>query len=302
MRTIQKLGEVGLIERMKRRLSRRPGVLVGIGDDAAVLRTPRAGKLLFASDMIVEGVHFDRSKTPADLIGWKALACNVSDIAVMGGSPLWAVVSLGLPPKTPIHVVDEIYRGLERGARQFDLSIVGGDTVRAPCIIVDVAIIGQLWRKNPILRSGARLGDDLYVTGTLGGSYASGHHARFIPRLKEAQSLLRKVSIHAMMDLSDGLALDLWQMSYASERVLRVEASRVPVARTAQGLSEALHGGEDFELLFAAAADDSKRVPKQLKACPVTKIGWVVKKGIGVELEYPDGRVEKLKPRGFRHF
>jgi len=303
MRTLRALGEVGLIARLRRRLHRPASVHVGIGDDAAVLRAPGGGhQWLFASDMMVEGVHFRRQDVPPQWIGWKALACNVSDIAAMGGLPHWAVVSLGLPPSTPVSFVDGVYAGLERCARRFDLAIVGGDTVRAPQVVVDVAILGMVKRGRLVLRSGARVGDSVFVTGRLGGSLSSGRHARFIPRLREAQALIRRVRVHAMMDLSDGLASDLWQLSRASRVVLRVEATRVPIARAARTLHHALMDGEDFELLFAVGARDAARVPRRLGSCPVTRIGRVVRRGIGVELEQPGGRVRRLVPRGFRHF
>lgn len=316
--TVHALGEVGLIARLSRRLARGADVEVGIGDDAAVLRPPsfRGLRLLFASDMLIEGVHFvlappsssrgrrraGRGRTPARWIGWKALAVNVSDIAAMGGVPRWAIVSLGLPPATPLRFVDELYAGLSRCAERFGVSVVGGDTVRAGRVTIDVAIVGTVAAGRAILRSGARPGDLLFVTGRLGGSYESGRHARFIPRLAEAQALLRRVRVRAMMDLSDGLASDLWQMSRASRVVLRVEASRVPVARAAKTVYHALMNGEDFELLFAVAARAASRVPRRLLRCPVTRIGSAVHRGIGVELQQPDGRVVPLVPSGFRHF
>ena len=301
--TVQALGEVGVIRRVGRRLSRRASVQIGLGDDAALLRAPGQRQLLLlASDMIVEGVHFRRGRVAAQAIGWKALACNVSDIAAMGGQPQWAVVSLGLPSATPVSFVDQLYRGLERCARRFGLSIVGGDTVRSPQVIVDLAILGTVRPRHLTLRSGARVGDVLFVTGRLGGSYRSGRHATFTPRLREAHALIRRMRIHAMMDLSDGLASDLWQMSRASRAILRVEASRIPVSREAGTVRHALMDGEDFELLFAVSAQDARRAPSRIGACPVTRIGSVARQGIGVELQASNGRIEQLTPQGFRHF
>ena len=311
---VAEVGEVGLIGRVKRRIGRSPSVVVGIGDDAAVLRLPRPGAaahrrggpggslLLFASDMLVEGVHFTRRSVPARWIGWKSLACNVSDIAAMGGTPHWAVVSLGVPPATPVRFVDQLSAGLQACAGAFDMAIVGGDTVRAPQVVVDVAIVGSVLRAHLTLRSGARIGDMLFVTGRLGGSLASGRHARFTPRLREAQALVRRMKVRAMMDLSDGLASDLWQMSRASGVTLRVEASHIPVARAAGSLSHALMDGEDFELLFAVSPRDAARVPRRIGTTPVTRIGRVVRRGMGVELEDVRGRVRPLVPRGFHHF
>ena len=302
MISVHAIGEVSLIARMRRHLGRASSVIAGIGDDAAVLRTPAGRRLLFASDMLVEGVHFRRRLVPAPWIGWKALACNVSDIAAMGGVPWWAVVSLGIPPATSVRFVDGLYAGLERCARRFHLSVVGGDTVRAPQVVVDVAILGTVEPKYLTLRSGAQAGDVLFVTGRLGGSYRSGQQARFVPRLREAQALVRRVRIHAMMDLSDGLASDLWQMSRASRVTLRVEASRIPISRAARTLRHALMDGEDFELLFAVGPHEAKRVPNRLGSTPVTRIGRVVGRGVYVELQDEDGEVSPLIPTGFKHF
>ena len=305
-RAVRALGEVGLIARLRRRLP--PGgasVETGIGDDAAVVRVPGAGRttrLLLACDMLVEGVHFLRRRVPARWIGWKALAVNVSDIAAMGGEPRWAVVSLGLPPSTAVRLVEELYGGLARCARRFGVAIVGGDTVRAPRLTIDVAIAGTADARRIVRRSGARPGDVLFVTGRLGGSYKSGAHARFTPRLFESRQLLRRVRVRAMMDLSDRLASDLWQMSRASGVRLRVEAARIPVAAAAGTVYHALMDGEDFELLFAVRPSDAARVPRRLGRCPVTRIGTATRRGIGVELEGADGRLKPLRPSGFRHF
>ena len=302
MRTVSTLGEVGLIARLTRRLHRPPSVPVGIGDDAAVLAGPGGARLLFACDMLVEGVHFDRARVSARWIGWKALACNVSDIAAMGGVPRWAVVALGLPPTTPLRFADGLYAGLARCAQRFGVAVVGGDTVRAPQVVVDVALLGTVHPAQLTLRSGARVGDLLYVTGRLGGSLASGRHARFLPRLLEAQALVRRLRVHAMMDLSDGLASDLWQMSRAGRVRLRVEAARIPVSRAGRTVTHALMDGEDFELLVAVGPRDSGRVPRRIGACPITRIGSVVGRGVGVELVEPSGRIRPLAPAGFRHF
>jgi len=323
---VRDLGEVGLIARLAQHL--RPTrvaprqspwrVQVAIGDDAAVLRGDDGRLILFASDLLVEGVHFTRRTVPPRWIGWKALACNVSDIAAMGGRPSAVVVSLGLPPRTPIRFIDAMYEGLEACARRFGVVVVGGDTVRAPQVVVDVAILGAVEPRHLTLRSGARVGDVLWVTGRLGGSLRSGRHARFMPRLQEAQALVRQVKVHAMMDLSDGLASDLWQMSRASRVVLRIRRAAVPVARAAgtclrracwcrtrrgrQGVEHALMDGEDFELLFAVSRRDAARVPQRLGSCPVTRIGAVIGRGVAVEQEFPDGRIRPLVPTGFKHF
>lgn len=301
-RTIHDIGERALIRRISRKLRYAATVRVGVGDDTAVLQGPGRTVWLFASDMLVEGVHFRKDQLPGRLIGWKALAANVSDIAAMAGRPLWAVVSIGLPPRTDVRFVDDLYRGLRACARRFNLSIVGGDTVRAPQVIVDVAILGSVRKEQLTLRSGARVGDRVFVTGKLGGSYLSGRHACFVPRLKEAHELIRRVRVHAMMDISDGLASDLWQMARESRVTIRIEAGKIPVALTARTLDHSLYDGEDFELLFTVAAQKAKSVPRFLGPCLVTPIGTVVHRGMGVEIRQMNGQISRLKRKGFSHF
>jgi thiamine-monophosphate kinase len=213
------------------------------------------------------------------------------------------VVSLGVPLSTPVRWTDALGRGLRRCARRFGVALVGGDTVRAPQVVIDVAILGTVARKALTLRSGAKRGDRLFVTGRLGGSYVSGRHARFTPRVGEAQALLRRVPIQAMIDLSDGLAPDLWQMARASRVTLQVEADRIPVSGPGRTVGHALMDGEDFELLFAVPARLAHRVPRRVGRCPVTEIGFVRRSSVvGVELVQSDGRTQRVVPRGFAHF
>lgn len=305
METVAHVGEAGVIQRLTQRLGHRPrspSVLVGIGDDTAVLPWTSTEHLLFASDMLVEGVHFHLSHVPPRWIGWKALACNVSDVAAMGGLPKYAVVSLGIPPRTPVRFVDELYAGLKRCAERFDVAVVGGDTVRAPVVVVDVAILGTVKTSHLVLRSGARIGDRVFVTGRLGGSLASGRHATFLPRAREAQWLVRHLKVHAMIDLSDGLASDLWQLARASRVTFRVHERQIPVSRAGRTSWHALMDGEDFELLFAVPSRPARRVPTRIGQVPVTEIGVVTKHGAHVELVRSNGRITSLLPEGFRHF
>ncbi len=302
---VSQLGEVRLIQRLRRQLgssAKASSVLVGIGDDTAVLRWTTKEHLLFASDMLAEGTHFSRSAVPARWIGWKALARNVSDVAAMGGLPRHAVVSLGLPPHTSVRFADEVYAGLSRCARRFGVAIVGGDTVRAPVVVVDVAILGTVRPAHLVLRSGARVGDRVFVTGRLGGSLSSGRHATFVPRVQQAQWLVRHLKVHAMIDLSDGLASDLWQVSRASRVTFRIREDALPVSRAGRTTRHALMDGEDFELLFVVPTRLADRVPRMIGRVPVTPIGDVAARGAGVELVGTDGRIRPLIPEGFKHF
>ena len=214
-----------------------------------MVRAP-AGVLLLAADVVVEGVHADLSRTSLADLGWKALAVNVSDIAAMGGIPLHALVTVVLPPGRPL---EELYRGLLDAQEAFECPVVGGDLSGGPFLVVTVAVTGTV-EGAPVLRSGARPGDGLYVTRPLGASEASRRtglgtaHARPVPRVAEGTAA-REAGATAMLDLSDGLALDLRRLADAS--VVGVVVDDVPVAPGAT-VEEALGGGEDYELLAAS--------------------------------------------------
>lgn len=302
---ISSLGETKLIRRIAQRIRTGPEVLRGIGDDCAVLKGSGRMLRLFASDMLVEGVHFAR-KTPAEKIGWKAIAVNVSDVAAMGGLPRHAVVSLGLSPPTEILFVDRLYRGLRRCASEYGVDLVGGDTTRASRTVIDVAILGEVEKDRVVYRSGARPGDALLVTGRLGGSLRSGRHLMFRPRVREARAISARFKLHAMMDLSDGLGPDLAKMCDASRVSARVESARVP-RRPGCSLGQALSDGEDFELLIAAAPADAAgllRWAKRSLPCGLTEIGKIVPRGRETAVTWgmsPGMRVPK-NLSGFRHF
>ncbi len=308
MKTIRELGELGLIDRIARRLPPRHAI-AGIGDDCAVLPASRPGcYLLFASDPVVENVHYLPS-TPPGQVGWKALGRNLSDIAAMGGRPRWAVVSLGLHPDTPIGYVDRLYGGLGRLARRFHCEIVGGDTSHVPANpFVVVTVIGEVPRDRLVRRRGARSSDAIVVTGRLGGA-RHGKHLRFTPRVTEAEWLTRQVRVHAMIDISDGLARDLHNLHRATRQNVRfeIQAGDIPLARAARGqLDAALGDGEDFELLFtirrADLADLQRRWRRRFKI-PLTEIGRVRRgPGPAVTMVHPDGATDILPPAGYDHF
>ena len=302
---VSELGETGLIRRIAGRIRTGPAVLRGIGDDCAVLKGSGRMLGLFASDMLVEGIHFTR-RMPAEGIGWKALAVNVSDVAAMGGSPSQAVISLGLPRATPVSFVDRLYRGLRRCAAEYGVDLVGGDTVRAPRVVMDVAILGEVERGRVVYRSGARPGDLLLVTGRLGGSLRSGRHLSFHPRVREARALTARAKLHAMMDLSDGLGPDLVKLCEASRVSAVLESARVPRHRGVS-LEQALNDGEDFELLIAAAPAQAEKLlhwAKRNLRCGLRRVGAIVpRKGrTAVTLVTPRGVRTRKSLAGFRHF
>jgi thiamine-monophosphate kinase len=273
MKTVRDIGEFGLIRQLSRQIPLA-------GDDCAVL--PGGG--LLTCDPVIEGIHF-LPNTPARQVGWKAMARNLSDIAAMGGKPRYAVVSVGLRPVTPVRWVRELYGGLHAAARRFDCEIVGGDTahVRREQFVV-VTLLGHADR--PVLRSGAKPGDVVFVTGKLGGSFRSGKHLRFIPRIREAQWLVEHVRVHAMIDVSDGLASDLRRLVEASHVGFDIASAKIPGK-----LPGALTDGEDFELLLTVAPREAGKVRRKFY-----EIGRVIKKPVVLL----DGT--SLAARGYDHF
>ena len=189
MTKLSSIGEFGLIRQIQKGMPRGKNVVVGIGDDTAVMEGKRGEYLLYTTDLLIEGRHFERRAAP-ELIGRKALACSISDIAAMRGEPTYAVVSLGVSSSRPVAYVTKMYDGMKRLARQFGVSIVGGDTVKSSSTIINVALLGRVEKKYCVTRCGAKAGDEIFVTGRLGGSLKSGRHLTFTPRVKEARYLV----------------------------------------------------------------------------------------------------------------
>jgi len=308
---VQQIGEDQLIRRLKRWAPGRVDVVCGIGDDCAVVRTGRRDPydLLLKSDPVIEGVHFGPEASGAS-IGHKALGRVLSDLAAMGGEPLWILVDLVVPPTADVAHIESIYRGMAKLARRYGVAVVGGDTSCGPTLEVHVFAVGRIGRGKAILRSGARPGDALYVTGTLGGS-GLGRHLRFEPRLREGQWLRDSGAVTAMMDVSDGLATDLRRMAAASGTGAVLDAACIPVSKAARqikdkrsALEHALTDGEDFELLFTV----QRRKQKSFETAwqknfgrPCTRIGeMTAKRGI-VEL-CAGIHCEKLSLHGYEHF
>ncbi len=309
------MNEFALIQRLTRSLPTNPSVVVGAGDDCAVLDAGVPDRLLlFKTDAIVEGVHF-AADAPPERIGHKALGRCLSDIAAMAGTPTAALITIGLPGDFKPEVVEAIYAGMNALARRHGVAIVGGETTANPeRIFISVALLGWVPRGKGVLRSGAEAGDAIFVTGDLGGSLA-GKHLEFEPRLAEARWLAQHFSLHAMLDISDGLAGDLRHILAASRVGAELFAASIPVSREARlaakassaakpALLAALTDGEDFELLFTVASRDA--VPlldawrKQFPKLPLTCIGKI-KAGEGVTIR-DKNNARPLTAHGYEHF
>ncbi|HZT23354.1 MAG TPA: thiamine-phosphate kinase [Verrucomicrobiae bacterium] len=305
------MNEFELIARLTASLPTNAHVVAGAGDDCAVLDFGLPEKwFLFKTDAVVEGVHFTPD-TPPEKIGRKALARGLSDIAAMAGTPVAAVVTLGLPENFDAGCVERIYTGLNALAQQFGIAVVGGETTAAPGgFFLSIALLGTVPRGGAIRRNGARAGDAIFVTGELGGS-AAGKHLDFQPRLVEAQWLAKNFALHAMIDLSDGLAGDLPHILKASGVGAEILKSAVPISRAARlqaahkpPFAAALTDGEDFELLFTLAAKDAVALHDAWKQrFPETKLSCIGKivAGHGITIRDKSG-TRPLEAHGYVHF
>jgi len=296
---ISSFGEFGLIERFKKQIKTDSGVIKGSGDDCAVLRFDKLYHQLYTCDMIVEDVDFTRKDDPY-LIGRKAIAISLSDIASCGGIPRHCVISLGMPKSTGVKFTDRLFKGMLDIARLYKVNIVGGDLSRSQKLVLDVSMLGLVEVKHLVLRRGAKAGDIILVTGSLGGSI-QGRHLRFTPRLKEARYLVSKFPVHAMIDISDGLVQDLGHIARESGVGVRIYQERVPMSKDCVNIEDALYSGEDFELLFTLSAKNAAKLLR-LKPWEFTAIGEVVERKYGLKSVDNKGRVKLLRPKGFRHF
>ena len=309
------MNEFELIARLTKSLPTNETVVTGAGDDCAVLDFGLPGKLfLFKTDAVVEGIHFT-GETPPEKIGRKALARCLSDIAAMAGTPVAALVTIGLPKNFDTELVVKIYSGLNALAKKYGVAVVGGETTTNPGgIFISIAVLGTVERGKQILRSGAKTGDAIFVTGELGGSLI-GRHLDFEPRIAEAQWLAENFPIHAMADLSDGLAGDLRHILSGSGVGAELLKAAIPVSLAAKlqarnspsarpAVVAALADGEDFELLFTVAGRNAvKLLDAWKKAFPRLKLSCVGKiiAGEGITLRDERGS-QKLNAHGYTHF
>jgi len=315
------LGEKKLIEQIRRCARGGKQVVTGIGDDCAVLRVPPGHELLVTTDFTIEKVHFRRDWHRPELVGRRCLTRGLSDIAAMGGEPLAAFLSLALPGDVRQKWVERFLKGLLDLAAEFKVPLAGGDTAQsAGGIQADIVVVGSVPKGKAVLRSGAKAGEGIYVTGELGGSAAAlarlaeakpvgaVHFRHFAgqsrpqARVAVGQWLRRHGVASAMIDLSDGLSTDLDHICQESHVGTEVEAEAIPRARVGPGkkrvaLELALNGGDDYELLFTSAA----AVPGQIAGIRVTRIGHTTSSA-GMRLVLPDGKKRPLRAAGWEHF
>ena len=305
------MGEFSFIQWIRKRQKRRKDVVVGIGDDCAAIDVSPDKLCLITTDMLVDGTHFDLKRCSVRDAGRKAIACSISDVAAMGCRATVAVVSVCFPHHTTEKFARELYRGIWSIANKYQIEIVGGDVIsgRGPFCIA-VTMLGADGGLKPILRSGARPGDAILVTGTLGGSIL-GKHLRFEPRQKEGLALNKRFTIHAMIDVSDGLTADLNHILEESHVGGILYEDQIPVSPDAVAVSKktantplyhALSDGEDYELLMTLSKRQAKKVlesglfPKGL----ISRIGEIVP-GSGIRMRSSDGVIRRVKPRGYEH-
>jgi thiamine-monophosphate kinase len=329
--------ELALIEHIRRDFasSRSRAVALGIGDDCAILRPPAGSEVLVTTDFTLEGRHFRRDLHPPESVGYRCLARGLSDLAAMGAAPMAAFLSLALPADLVSTAkgrawITRFFNGLQALAKQHGITLAGGDTAQSPtdAILADIVLLGTAPVGRSLRRSGAKPGDAIYVTGALGGAAAelssmlarstriggikkTANHPQMFPhpRIATGRALLRRKLATACIDISDGLSTDLAHLCRASNVAAELEQAAIPLhpfARklaSAAALSAALHGGEDYELLFAAPA--SARVPRKLAGVSITRIGQFTRRQARrplITLLGPGGSRATLEPQGWEHF
>jgi thiamine-monophosphate kinase len=325
---LSRLGEFGLIERVGRTAPKGRGVYLGIGDDAAWVRT-RSGSCLLTADLLIERVHFDLKWTSLYALGYKTLAVNMSDIAAMGGTPTYLLLSLGIPVTFESEDVEEFYRGIRNLAVRSGVALVGGDTSVAKSFFISAFLVGDAPHR-PVTRSGAQIGDDIYVTGTLGDSalglkllkrkspalkqpaaqFLLSRHRFPTARVQAGATLAREKLARAMIDVSDGLIQDLGHICKASHIGAIVLEKKLPLSAAycslagPDGTGHALTGGEDYELLFCARRRDRSRIEKLQGhfKIPVTRIGACVRAHDGMTVLNSKGQRITFRTTGHDHF
>ncbi|MBN2129985.1 MAG: hypothetical protein JW741_10835 [Sedimentisphaerales bacterium] len=280
---------------------------IGIGDDMAQIAVAEGVSVLITTDMLLDGTHFDLKTATLQQAGYKAMATSLSDCAAMATVPFAAVVAVALPPDFGGARLKELHAGIVQAGDRYDCPLVGGDITcwrSAGALAVSVAMLSKPGDCAPVRRDGARAGDVICVTGSLGGS-GRGRHLDFTPRVREALAIAQAVRLHAMIDISDGLSTDLNRICRQSGVGAILDASSIPISAAAQGesdpLAAALNEGEDFELLFTLTPEQWEKLRRSWNACvPITEIGNVTAEP-GMRIVMPNGSRRELKPSGYDH-
>ncbi|MBD3414802.1 MAG: thiamine-phosphate kinase [Candidatus Aminicenantes bacterium] len=319
-----RLTEKTLIDQIKKEFdSSKPGLIQGIGDDAAVVEIgPK--KFILTKDLLIEGTHFDKKSHPPFLLGRKSLNVNLSDIAAMGGTPMYSLLGLSLPESIPPKWAEEFMAGIQSACREFDVALIGGDISQSRIISISVTVVGE--GTHIIKRDGACSGDGIYISGTLGdsaqGLKLSTKGVRLgddnntdvlltaffdpSPQVKLGQRISENQVASSLIDVSDGLSVDLNHICEQSRVGAEIFAEKIPVSDELKVLRDddmaaCLHGGEDYNLLFTVSEQKKSRLESLKKEYEISEIGQVFK-GSGVFLVHKDGTRERLKPQGYQHF
>jgi thiamine-monophosphate kinase len=332
--TMGKVGEFGFIEKIRDAMkAKNPNVVLGIGDDAAIFKPTKGHEMVFTTDMLVEGRHFDFKWISPWQLGAKTMAVNISDCAAMGAKPTVAVVSLGVPSNFPVKDLEAFYDGLKGWGEQFGAQVVGGDTVGSDKFIVNVALVGEVEAGKALKRSGAKAGDALFVTGTLGDAagglhslqhpsdkekHAAAHlvkrHLAPVPRFTVGRTLSTKKLASAAIDISDGLSSEIHHLCEESGVGAEIHEEALPISTSLDHyckesglniLDFVLNGGEDYELLFTVPLPRISEAVQKLPAetgVAVKSIGRMVPKAKGITLITHKGQRIPLEAKGFDHF
>jgi len=299
--------EKEIIEFIKKNIKiKNKDVFAGIGDDTAVIKYKKDEYFLITVDSIVENVHFTTEKATYYQIGKKAIAVNLSDIASMGGIPLYAVISTGIPEGKE-KIIKQLLNGFKFMAEKYRFDIIGGNLTKSNVLFIDVCLIGKVEKKYLKLRSGAKPGELIYTTGTLGGSQVK-KHLNIKPRIEESRFLVKNFPVSSMIDISDGLSSDLITLAKESKVGFKIFLDKIPVSSEAKKISKtekeaifhALNDGEDYELVFTVPEKFRNKIPEKINSTKITYIGEITKK-----IQYTGiYRKEKIKitPSGYDHF
>jgi thiamine-monophosphate kinase len=313
---LSELGEFGLIDRLAREIGKPSrAVVIGIGDDAAALEilNPKSEirtrtLLLITTDTLIENIHFRLKTTSFFDLGYKALALNISDIASMGGIPTYGLVTIGANKNLSVKKIEELYRGIRRLAKKYKIDIIGGDTVQSPKeLVVSITLLGEVEKDCLLVRSEAKIGDAILVTGLFGGPAAVKYDSRkwkVESRTQEARIIAKARKASAMIDSSDGLVRSVLEICKASKVGARIWLDSVPIAKKAT-LDQALYGGEEYELVFTTPRSNAvefKNLIQRKIRTRVSIVGEIVAKKRGVKLVDIHGKVYSPRSGGYEHF